>query len=304
MLANRISNVLSERFKIPAPPTISATLAGSAQIAFSRFRNFESKPGSSTPPKREEAFILNVPLKIAKFSRVSIAGRGQSVLQSPGEAFLFDLTVANEVSLDATYDSIRMHLPTSAINAIAYDRGVHGVSGLYSKTLGQEDAILYGLAQAVLPAIMNPEEVTTAFVEYLALAVHDHVIHKYGHVPRISAPGGGLAGWQVRRAIDFIEANLSGDPSIAALSKECGLSESYFARAFRASMGSPPHQWIIKRRVERAKILLEQPDLTLVEIAYMCGFVDQSHLGRHFTRLEACTPADWRRRKSGRSSRL
>jgi AraC family transcriptional regulator len=300
VLSDRVSKAISKGFNIPPPPTIAARLAGTSQIAFSQFKNLESKPGLSTPSDREEAFVFNVPFKPARYSLVSIDGRGQSVVQSPGEAYLFDLTSRNEVSLDAIYDSVRFHLPQAAIDNLAYERGLRRVGGLHAKHLGQEDHILYHLALTLLPAIVDSTRVTTAFVEYMALALHDHVIHTYGGLPRGLRATGGLAPWQIRRACDFIEANLAGDPAIAALSRECGISANYFARAFRASLGMTPHQWITKRRIERAKLLMTHSTDSLAEISLICGFVDQSHLGRQFVREEGISPAQWRRRQGVR----
>jgi AraC family transcriptional regulator len=106
---------------------------------------------------------------------------------------------------------------------------------------------------------------------------------------------GGLAPWQLRRVNDFVDANLDGDPSIARLAGECGLSVSHFARAFKQAVGLPPHQWLTKRRVDRARELLLDSGVELAEIALTCGFVDQSHLTRVFSRAEGCSPGRWRR---------
>lgn len=300
VLADRISAAIGRGFKIPPPPTIAARIAGTSQIAFSRFRNLESKPGLSTPSTREEAFVFNIPLMPAKYAVVSIDGRRQSVVQSPGKAYLFDLTSKNEVSLDAVYDSVRFHVPQASIDDAAYERGLPRVGGLHAKSLGQDDPVLYGLALAILPVVMDPTRATAAFLEYAALAVHDHLIHTYGGLPRGIQAVGGLAPWQIRRACDFIEANLAGDPSIVALSQECGISASHFARAFRVSLGMTPHQWITKRRIARAKSLMSQSAATLAEISLVCGFFDQSHLGRHFLKEEGLSPALWRRRQGAR----
>jgi AraC-like DNA-binding protein len=156
---------------------------------------------------------------------------------------------------------------------------------------------LYGLALALLPAIASPARATAAFLEYVALAIHDHVVHTYGGLPRGIPAAGGVAPWPIRRACDFIEANLADDPSIVAVSRECGISASYFARAFRASLGMTPHQWITKRRIARAKLLMSQSTETLAEISLVCGFFDQSHLGRQFLKEEGLSPAQWRRRQ-------
>ncbi|MGO7323289.1 helix-turn-helix domain-containing protein [Rhizobium ruizarguesonis] len=297
MLADRVSVAISRGYNIPPPPTVAARIAGASEIAFSHFKSLEPQPGLSVPSPREEAFVFNVPLAPARYPIVSIDGRRQSVVQDPGKAYLFDLTSRNEVSLDTTYDSIRIHLPQTAIDCMAYEKGLPRVGGLRALCLGQDDAVLYHLALTLRPTILHSVPVTTAFMEYIALALHDHVIYTYGDIRRGTRASGGLTPWQVRRACDFIEANLADDPSIAELSRECGISASYFARAFRVTLGMTPHQWITSRRIERAKSLMVQTMESLAEIAIMCGFVDQSHLGRHFLRLDGISPAQWRRRR-------
>jgi AraC family transcriptional regulator len=105
----------------------------------------------------------------------------------------------------------------------------------------------------------------------------------------------GLAAWQLQRARDYINVNLAHDPSIAEIAHECGLSSSYFARAFKRSTGVPPYKWLTKMRVERAKELLKDPRCELADIAQLCGFVDQSHFTRVFSRSEGYSPGRWRR---------
>lgn len=296
MLIDRISSTLSKRFDIARPPTISAKLFGDHQIAFSRFRNMTSKLGNSAPPDREDAFVFCSALSTVRFSRVSLAGRVQSVTQSTAESYLFDMTARNEISLDATFDNIRIHIPQATLVQMAYEKGIRQVGGFYSRSFGQEDQVLYRLAQTILPAIENSSQVTTAFVEYIGLATFDHLLYTYGGMGRTNRLSGGLSPSQLRRAHDYIEANLAGDPSIADLASECGVSSSFFARSFRATTGMTPHQWIIQRRISRAKSLMRDSDNTLVDIALICGFVDQSHFGRHFRRVVDCTPAEWRRK--------
>src|SRR5262249_9541381 len=111
---------------------------------------------------------------------------------------------------------------------------------------------------------------------------------------------GGLAPWQLRRAYEFIDDNLNADPSIAEVAQQCRLSSSYFSRAFRRTSGFSPHRWLTKRRIDRAKELLCEPDLRLAEIAQGCGFVDQSHFARVFSRSEGCSPGQWRRMRRTR----
>ena len=106
---------------------------------------------------------------------------------------------------------------------------------------------------------------------------------------------GGLAPWQLRRVLDYVEANLASDPSISAIAAECKLSSSHFAYAFRQTMGEAPHRWLTKRRVERAKQLLRETETGLADIAVQCGLCNQSHLARVFARAVGCGPGNWRK---------
>jgi AraC family transcriptional regulator len=73
------------------------------------------------------------------------------------------------------------------------------------------------------------------------------------------------------------------------------LSVSHFSRAFRRSMGAAPHNWLLTCRVEAAKEKLRDHRLTLSDVALACGFADQSHLTRVFTRIVGVSPGAWRR---------
>ena len=85
------------------------------------------------------------------------------------------------------------------------------------------------------------------------------------------------------------------------IAAELGLSVSHFSRAFRTSVGLPPHQWLLRQRVEVAKQLMIVRGLTLAEIAISAGFANQSHFTRVFSTLVGVSPGVWRREALGRS---
>jgi len=70
------------------------------------------------------------------------------------------------------------------------------------------------------------------------------------------APRGGLASWQQRRVKELMSASLNDEIPLSRLANECGLSVRQFARAFRVSTGLPPHRWLLRHRVDRARELL------------------------------------------------
>lgn len=118
----------------------------------------------------------------------------------------------------------------------------------------------------------------------------------------LSAPGraelgrdGALPRTRLRAVIEFIEEHLHVGPTLEQMAAVVRLSPYHFARQFRAATGLPPHQFVIARRVERAKRLLQDAGGgSLAEVAALAGFSDQSQFGRHFKRLVGVTPGQFR----------
>jgi AraC family transcriptional regulator len=109
---------------------------------------------------------------------------------------------------------------------------------------------------------------------------------------------GGLPAWQQRRVVEFIEEHLVEDISLAALAELVGLSLYHFARAFRQSFGLPPHQYHMARRMDRATSLLQEPALSVTQIAIQIGFRETSSFTRAFRRFTGVTPTEYRRHRN------
>ena len=124
-------------------------------------------------------------------------------------------------------------------------------------------------------------------------------VHLIRHVsaPRRLERGrdGVLPRGRLRAVVEYIEEHLDGCPTLAQLAAVVRLNPYHFARQFKAATGLPPHQYVILRRVERAKQLLQAgTDLSLAEVALRAGFSDQSQFSHHFKRLVSFTPRQFR----------
>lgn len=106
---------------------------------------------------------------------------------------------------------------------------------------------------------------------------------------------GGLSPWQIRKVTSHVEAHLDRSIRNEDLAAIVRLNPSHFGRAFRNSFGEPPHEYVIRRRVERAQGLMLSTDASLSDIALDCGLADQSHLTRLFRRIVGESPRAWRR---------
>jgi AraC-like DNA-binding protein len=292
-----IEAVIAKRFGLPRAPTLVARVAASKlPVVFTHLRAVDARPRQSMDVPREQSFSFQVPLTPFPWD-AWFAGKRRSVAPAiPGNAYLFDLASNPTVGLSTPFSTVRLNISQSALDALAHDRGLRRAAGLRAPSLGYPDPVMHGLAQTLVAAMDEPGEGTSLFADSIALAFHAHVLRTYGNVAvgPVSTRSG-MASWQLRRACDFIQANLGGDPSIADIAAECGLSSSYFAKAFRQATGAPPHAWLSMQRIARAKQLLSETKLELAEIALACGFVDQSHFSRTFLKTEGCSPGRWRR---------
>jgi AraC family transcriptional regulator len=110
-------------------------------------------------------------------------------------------------------------------------------------------------------------------------------------------PDGALPRGRLRAVGEYIEGHLDAGPSLEQMAAVARLSPYHFARQFKTATGLPPHQYVILRRVERAKELLQAgTSLSLADIAAHAGFLDQSQFCHHFKRLVGVTPGQYRTR--------
>lgn len=133
------------------------------------------------------------------------------------------------------------------------------------------------------------------YAESMATALSVHLLRRYCAFPKeIKSYTGGLCKYQLRQVFNYIEEHLDGDLSLQKLSCAVQLSPHYFATLFKQSTGLTPHQYVMKCRIEKAKQLLQQRELTLVEICHQVGFQSQSHFTRVFRQYLKTTPKAYR----------
>lgn len=108
---------------------------------------------------------------------------------------------------------------------------------------------------------------------------------------------GGFSGRTLGRATDYINDNLPRKLTLEEIAGVAHMSPDHFARSFKAATGLSPHQYVIQRRVERAKSLLSDTSLTVAEVARAVGFSNPSHLAHHVKRLLGVPPGALRRER-------
>jgi AraC family transcriptional regulator len=158
------------------------------------------------------------------------------------------------------------------------------------------DPLLEQLAIAVSNALRDGTAEDGLYIDAIAhmMAIHLARTHSSRSRP-IRPPSQDISRGKMRRLIEFIEENLDGDLSLHAMAEVVEMSPLYLARAFKAAIGQSPHQYVLARRIERAKELLRNTDMSVLDVAMAAGFSSQSHLSHWFLRHVGVSPAAYRR---------
>ena len=163
--------------------------------------------------------------------------------------------------------------------------------------LGVRDEQLSYLAMSLLYEMKEENVVGRLYADSVAFVVAMQLIRRYSCLKDVRISRGGMAPQKLRRAIGYISDHLDQEQeiSLAVVAEEVGMSYYHFSRAFKQSMGLSPINYITHQRMERAKRLLLETELSIAEIALRAGFSSQSHFTTSFRRLAGVTPRSYRR---------
>ncbi len=268
------------------------------KIAVTEVRSDNPEHGVAASLVREDAYLVAVQLIDYPVHEYFEDERAAPVCAlRAGDTTLYDLKRDPRFTINNPFHSVHFYFPRSALDMISDNSEAARISELrYQPGAGNDDPMMRLLVSSLLPSFENPEQASRIFVEHVTMAVGAHAAKTYGDMkPLVRSLHGGLAPRQMRRVEETLAANLDGDVSLTDLANDCGLSVSHFSRAFRHSTGVSPHQWLLRHRVEQSKALLRERQLSLSDVALSCGFADQSHFTRVFTRWVGTSPGAWRR---------
>lgn len=160
--------------------------------------------------------------------------------------------------------------------------------------LGGDDPLVRALADNLL-AEFDQFDRQQAYLDDLLRLLLCRTLRLHSDVRRTAACGRyALAPYRLRRALDFIEANLASPIGVADIADASGISRYHFSRAFQRAIGKAPYAYLLDRRISAAKTLLLHSDLSLSEIGRRCGFANPSQFSRMFKGEARITPSAFR----------
>ncbi len=290
---------IGRRFHGPSARTVVARVRpAKIPIVVSHIISDLCAPEMTLPPPVEAAYAIHVHHKPLSRAEAWIDGKHSFVPPiGDGSICVFDLQMSPIALIREPLDFTRFSITQAALNDLAYERGQSGVTNLRIPELGHPDRVIQNLALALISrGELFGQEMDSLFADWIGLAFHSHIVDTYGDTRHANILRWSIAPWRLRDACEWMMQRLDAPLSIAEVAAQIDMTPGYFARAFRQATGAPPHQWLMRKRIERAKDLLRAPDISLAEIASACGFSDQSHLTRVFGKIEGVAPGRWRQR--------
>lgn len=183
----------------------------------------------------------------------------------------------------------------SFLARLAFDDGPGQPAGLTPRFV-ESDSHLVPICQHYRRALAYGDGISPLYLESAVTLLGVHLLSQCTKsATRLEQAADNRAPRHIRRAIDYIEARLEGDLRLSEIADAVGMGVYAFARAFKAEMGRSPYQYIVARRLSRARDLLASSDRPIADIAYAAGFSSQSHLTDTFRRRLGITPGRYRR---------
>lgn len=267
-------------------------------LTFYRKSTGNEQFGNVSTPASDRGFLVGVALRGGHRRRILHGNHASTHDFDNGSIYIRDFTEDYRADLQGGFDFLLIEMSRAFIERVNDEKGGARVSSLLPMN-GQRDPVLGALAQVMTQVLDRPAETSSLFVDHVSLAIGTHLLSEYG--AGATAGWGDTGGGRVLsrklevRAKDMLLAAMRDDNSIADIAEACNLSRSYFIKAFRQTVGTTPHRWLLEQRVQKAKEHLRVPGRSITEIALQCGFADQAHMTRVFASVVGVSPGAWRR---------
>jgi AraC family transcriptional regulator len=259
-------------------------------------RGFAYNPNCVLLPGMTDYLVILYLKGITKMSR-SIDGVTQVVDIKPGDISLLTRAEWSEWEWSGNIECLHFYLTDQFVRSVvemSFDRYIERIA--MRDVLQVRDETVSEIGRKFIAEAKGDALGSRLYAESLAQQLCIHLLrHYFNCKPTETAWSGTLSSAQIRQLKEFIKDHLHENLSLQDLADLVGLSECHFARRFRNSFGTPPHRYLLDRRLETAVEKLKAPVKTIAAVAAETGFCDQSHLTRCFKKHYRMTPHEWRK---------
>jgi AraC family transcriptional regulator len=261
------------------------------RLAHYRFRTGE------LPPHRGKEHLITIALGGNCQGEIRTAAGFHTSYQTKGSICIIPAGHIFSARLEGESEHLAMYVEPSLLLHAASASQTSAIVDVVEKCL-PGDPVISNVAFALLAELDSDGRVGVSgrlYTESLANVLAVHLLRHHTSLGNVEQRfTGGLSGQRLRLVTELIADNYSRDLSLAELAGAAGMSPFHFAREFKRTTGTTPHQYLIKFRINRAKALLAESQMPLVEVGFRSGFSHQSHFTRLFHRVTGTTPHSYR----------
>ena len=259
---------------------------------------FKEAPLHVTEPALDHPFIIYHITHPTEVMRKIEGARREKRLLGPRNICVTPPGTATEWEHHGNPEILQVYLRRSLCEAAVGELyGCDAAAAEIVPRFGIVDPLLEQLSIALAEALRSGAVRDGLYIDTIAqmMAVHLARTHSVQSRPGALPPTPVVSHQRMRQLLEFIEANLDQPLTLDAMAAHVGISPLYLARAFKAAIGQSPHQYVLARRIERAKELLRNTEMPIIDVALSVGFSSQSHLSHWMIRHTGITPAVYRR---------
>lgn len=221
-------------------------------------------------------------------------GRGwKPQRHAPLSMQIFPAQVPHALRWSGSMEVLALEIAPELLASVAGGQGARGRLELRPFAAGEDRLITHAIL-ALREDMHTGSKGDRLYGENLGIALVGHVIRKYSDVTPDSLNSAALPKDLLRRVLQYIGDNLETSLSLHDLAELIQMDVYRFLRLFKQSTGLPPHQYVLRERIERAKSLLRNPAVPLAEVALRSGFASQSHFATVFRRIVRVPPRAYR----------
>jgi AraC family transcriptional regulator len=259
-----------------------------------RVEHCELRPGELPRHRHREHVILLSMTDGCRGELITGSGIGVSGTQARGNVCVVPAGLDHQAVLEGNSEHLALYVDPSLIAKAASEAQLARSFEL-AERYARRDPVISSVGMALLGELDSEGLSGRLYAESLGNVLAVHLLRYYA-VPSTQPVTlkGGLSAARLRQVTEFITDNYGRDIKLAELAQVAGMSSFHFAREFKRTTGTTPHQYLIKFRIERAKALLAKRDLPLIEVGLRAGFSHQSHFTRLFRRVTGTTPHSYR----------
>ncbi len=275
-----------------APPFVHKRDAAWDKIKLAHYQ-FEA---GDLPEHQHQDHLITIALDQGCGGEIRTAGGMRARGQSRGSVAVIPSGHPFSVTLEGPTNHLAIYLdPSLVLRAADSESRARKQSVEVVERCVPTDPVISGVGLALMAELESDGLGGRLYADSLANVLAVQLLRHYttsGDSPHKFK--GGLSGNRLRRVMSLIAESYESDLSLSDLAEVAGMSTFHFAREFKRTTGTTPHQYLIKFRVDRAKALLSGSEMPLVEVSSRSGFSHQSHFTRLFRRLTGTTPQSYR----------